>query len=195
MRLHGNAALSLNKRKLLVHRVMEEDWSLSEAARAAEVSERTARKWAFEGRRATTLEAKALSPEPRSATTPNVDPACCDACQRRVWARTKAGRVLLTYRRTGIAANKYVMGKPFRYPESGGREPGGAAARVRVLIPARRRSLGANPDRLAQQRRHVAVDQGPSSWATAALSLSRESRCDRGACPGAGTRRRAISGR
>jgi hypothetical protein len=41
MKLRGNAALSLNKRKLLVHRVMEEDWSLSEAARAAEVSERS----------------------------------------------------------------------------------------------------------------------------------------------------------
>ena len=51
MKLHGNAALSLNKRKLLVHRVMEEDWSLREAARAAEVSERTAPKWVRRFRR------------------------------------------------------------------------------------------------------------------------------------------------
>jgi transposase InsO family protein/transposase len=45
MKLHANAALSLNKRRLLVHRVVEEDWSLTKAAEAAEVSEPTARKW------------------------------------------------------------------------------------------------------------------------------------------------------
>ena len=32
MKLHGNAALSLKKRKLLVTRVVEEGWSLTEAA-------------------------------------------------------------------------------------------------------------------------------------------------------------------
>ena len=46
MKLHANAALSLNKRRLLVHRVVEESWSLTTAAEAAEVSEPTARKWA-----------------------------------------------------------------------------------------------------------------------------------------------------
>jgi transposase InsO family protein len=45
MKLHANAALSLNKRRLLCRRVVEDDWSLIEAARAAEVSERTAGKW------------------------------------------------------------------------------------------------------------------------------------------------------
>ena len=45
MKIHGNAALSLNKRRLLVHRVVDEDWSLTRAAEAAEVSEPTARKW------------------------------------------------------------------------------------------------------------------------------------------------------
>jgi transposase len=45
MKLHGNAALSLNKRRLLCRRVVDEGWSLSEAAAAAEVSERTAGKW------------------------------------------------------------------------------------------------------------------------------------------------------
>jgi transposase InsO family protein/transposase len=45
MKLHGNAALSLKKRKLLVHRVLEEGTPLTEAAEAAEVSGRTARKW------------------------------------------------------------------------------------------------------------------------------------------------------
>lgn len=45
MKLHGNAALSLKKRMLLVSRVVDEDWSLTKAAAAAEVSERTAGKW------------------------------------------------------------------------------------------------------------------------------------------------------
>ena len=46
MKLHGNAALSLNKRRLLVTRVVDQDWSLTKAAAAAEVSGPTARKWA-----------------------------------------------------------------------------------------------------------------------------------------------------
>ncbi len=45
MKLHGNAALSLKKRRLLVSRVVVDGWSLTEAAAAAEVSERTAGKW------------------------------------------------------------------------------------------------------------------------------------------------------
>jgi transposase InsO family protein len=45
MKLHANAALSLNRRRLLVNRVVEEGWSLTKAAEAAEVSEPTARKW------------------------------------------------------------------------------------------------------------------------------------------------------
>ena len=46
MKLHANAALSLNQRRRLAKRVVEEGWSLAEAAKAAEVSDRTARKWA-----------------------------------------------------------------------------------------------------------------------------------------------------
>jgi transposase len=45
MKLHANAALSLNQRRRLARRVVEQGWSLTEAAAAAEVSERTARKW------------------------------------------------------------------------------------------------------------------------------------------------------
>jgi hypothetical protein len=39
MKLHANAALSLNQRRRLAGRVVEEGWSLTEAATAAEVSE------------------------------------------------------------------------------------------------------------------------------------------------------------
>lgn len=45
MRLHGNAELSLNKRRRLVERVEDEGWALGRAAEAAEVSVRTVRKW------------------------------------------------------------------------------------------------------------------------------------------------------
>ena len=45
MKLHGNAALTPKQRLRLARRVVEEGWSLSEAAMAAEVSERTAGKW------------------------------------------------------------------------------------------------------------------------------------------------------
>jgi transposase InsO family protein len=45
MKLHGNAALSLKKRQLLVRRVVEDKWSLTEAAAAAEVSARRAGEW------------------------------------------------------------------------------------------------------------------------------------------------------
>jgi transposase InsO family protein len=45
MKLHANAALSLNQRRRMVCRVVDRGWSLTEAAEAAEVSERTCSKW------------------------------------------------------------------------------------------------------------------------------------------------------
>ena len=45
MKLHANAALSLNKRRLLCERVLVDQRTVAEAAAAAEVSVRCARKW------------------------------------------------------------------------------------------------------------------------------------------------------
>jgi transposase InsO family protein len=45
MQLHANAALSLNQRRRMVTRVVEQGWSLTKAAEAAEVSDRTCAKW------------------------------------------------------------------------------------------------------------------------------------------------------
>ena len=45
MKLHANAALSLKGRRQLCRRVVEEGWTVSEAAEAAEVSVRCAHKW------------------------------------------------------------------------------------------------------------------------------------------------------
>lgn len=60
MKLHANAALSLNKRRQLCRRVVEEDWSLTEAAAAAEVSERTAGKRVGHARRFGSSEAQSI---------------------------------------------------------------------------------------------------------------------------------------
>ena len=45
MKLHGSAELSLKKRRRLAGRVLDQGWTVTEAAEAAEVSVRTARKW------------------------------------------------------------------------------------------------------------------------------------------------------
>jgi len=45
MKLHGNAALSLNQRRRMVGRVVEQGWSITKPAAAAEVSDRTCSKW------------------------------------------------------------------------------------------------------------------------------------------------------
>jgi transposase len=58
MKLHGNAALSLNQRRRLARRIVEEGWSLTEAAKAAEVSEHTSAKWAARYRLSPTGGAK-----------------------------------------------------------------------------------------------------------------------------------------
>jgi len=45
MNLHANAALSLNRRRQLCRRVVDDRWTVTKAAEAAEVSVRCARKW------------------------------------------------------------------------------------------------------------------------------------------------------
>ncbi len=51
MKLHANAALSLRQRERMARRVVECGWSLTQAAAAAEVSERTCAKWVRRYRR------------------------------------------------------------------------------------------------------------------------------------------------
>ena len=45
MKLHANAALSLRQRERMVRRVLEQGWSITKAAEAAEVSDQTCSKW------------------------------------------------------------------------------------------------------------------------------------------------------
>jgi transposase len=50
MKMHANARLSLKGRELLIERVEHAGWSLSAAAEAAGISDRTARKWVARSR-------------------------------------------------------------------------------------------------------------------------------------------------
>ncbi len=45
MKLHANAPFGPKGRRVMVLRVIEQGWSLTEAAEAAGVSDRTCRKW------------------------------------------------------------------------------------------------------------------------------------------------------
>jgi hypothetical protein len=63
MKLPANAARSVNKRRVLVQRVVEEDWYLAKAAATAEVSEPTARKWSGRYRPTVSYRAVARSPD------------------------------------------------------------------------------------------------------------------------------------
>jgi transposase InsO family protein len=75
MRLHGNAELSLNKRRRLATRVQDDGWTLPEAAEAAEVSVRTARKWVCRYR--TEGEPGLLDRSSRPHSSPNATPERC----------------------------------------------------------------------------------------------------------------------
>jgi hypothetical protein len=73
MKLHRNAALTLNQRRRLARRVVEEGWSLGSAAAAAEVGGRTARKWV--DRSAASRAPRGVSAGTRSAPAPHSHPS------------------------------------------------------------------------------------------------------------------------
>jgi transposase InsO family protein len=78
MKLHANAALTLNNRRRLARRVCTEGWRLADAAAAGETTTRTAQKWSARFR--TEGEAGLLD---RSSAA------------KRIWNRTPADRVAL----------------------------------------------------------------------------------------------------
>jgi transposase InsO family protein/transposase len=88
MKLHANAALSLNKRRLLCRRVVEQEWTLTKAAEAAEVSVRCARKWA--GRYRAEGELGLLDRSSTPATVAN------RTCEQRVQAIAALRRLRFT---------------------------------------------------------------------------------------------------
>jgi len=66
MKLHANAPFGPKGRLTMVRRVIEEDWSLTEAAEAAGVSERTASKWVGRYRAEGEIGLRDRSSEPSS---------------------------------------------------------------------------------------------------------------------------------
>ena len=62
MKLHRNARTCPNTRALIATRVLEEGWSLTQAAEAAGVSEPTARKWVGRARAGESLEDRSSRP-------------------------------------------------------------------------------------------------------------------------------------
>ena len=72
MKLHGNAALTPKQRQRLARRVVEQGWSLGEAAEAAEVSERTARKWVrrYRAEGVAGLHDRSSAPDSQPGATP-----------------------------------------------------------------------------------------------------------------------------
>jgi transposase InsO family protein len=88
MKLHANAALSVNKRRLLCRRVVESEWTLTQAAEAAEVSVRCARKWVARYRAAGEL---GLLDRPSTPAT-----VANRTCERRVQAIAALRRLRFT---------------------------------------------------------------------------------------------------
>src|SRR5512132_324372 len=88
MKLHANAALSLNQRRRLARRVVEQEWTLTSAAAAAEVSVRCARKWV--GRYRVEGELGLLDRSSAPTTVAN------RTCERRVQAIAALRRLRFT---------------------------------------------------------------------------------------------------
>jgi transposase InsO family protein len=85
MKLHANAALSLNKRRQLAKRVVEQRWTLTEAAAAAEVSVRCARKWVGRYRAGGELGLLDRSSAPRRVANRTAEPRVeAIVCLRRL---------------------------------------------------------------------------------------------------------------
>jgi len=70
MKLHRNARTCPNGRALIARRVMEQGWSLTQAAEAAGVSEPTARKWVRRARATDSLEDRCSRPRRSPARLP-----------------------------------------------------------------------------------------------------------------------------
>jgi transposase InsO family protein len=88
MRLHANAALSLTQRRRMVLRVLEQGWSITAAAAAAETSPRTCRKWVARYRAARESGLLDRSSAPRTVAN--------RTCERRVEAIAALRRLRFT---------------------------------------------------------------------------------------------------
>src|ERR687892_973805 len=84
MKLHRNATTCPNSRALIAWRVLEEGWSLTQAAEAAGVSEPTARKWVRRARAGESLEDHSSRPKSSPSRLPKDLVKAIEAL-RRLW--------------------------------------------------------------------------------------------------------------
>ena len=84
MKLHRNARTCPNTRALIATRVLEEGWSLTQAAEAAGVSEPTARKWVGRARAGESLEDRSSRPRRSPSRLPEHLVEAIEAL-RRLW--------------------------------------------------------------------------------------------------------------
>jgi transposase InsO family protein len=84
MKLHANARTCPNSRRLLVERVLDQGWSVREAAEAAGISERTGRKWIgrFRAEGLAGLVDRSSAPRRRPRRTPPERVAAIEALRR-----------------------------------------------------------------------------------------------------------------
>jgi transposase InsO family protein len=101
MKLHANAALSLNQRRRLARRVNEEGWSAAKVAQVQEVSQPTARKW---GRRYRAEGEAGLLDRPSAAN--------------RVWNRTPEDRIEAICALRRLRFTGAELAELFRMPET-----------------------------------------------------------------------------
>src|SRR6266568_619628 len=95
MKLHGNAALSWNGRRVLAERVVVEGWSLTKAARASGVSVRCARKWVSRYRLAGELGLRDRSSTPNRVAN-RTAPERVEAIAKLRWLRFTAAEIAET---------------------------------------------------------------------------------------------------
>jgi transposase InsO family protein len=84
MKLHRNARTCPNGRVLIARRVLQEGWSLTQAAEAAGVSEPTARKWVRRARAGESLEDRSSRPHSSPSRLPGRLVGAIEAL-RRLW--------------------------------------------------------------------------------------------------------------
>ena len=136
MNLHANARTCPNSRRLLVGRIEEEGWSLTAAAEAAGVSERTARKWVARWRSegARGLEDRSSAPKLIPHRTPPPQVELIEKLRRLRMTAAEIAEVLdMALSTVSVWLRRLGLGK--RSPSRAAR----AAQPLRALSPRRAR--------------------------------------------------------
>ena len=185
MKLHANAALSLKQRERMVVRVVEQGWSITQAAEAAEVSDRTCSKWVGRYREQGVTGLADRSSAPRvvaNRTDPKTEQLLVALRRLRFTSPELADLLGLPCSTISVVLKRQGMGKlgrlglqpALRYERSRpgelihidvkklGRISGGAGKRITSkptnASPRRRDAEGVDRCRIGWDAVHVAID-------------------------------------